>query len=299
VSSTHQSVLINELIEGLSLSEELTVVDGTLNGGGHAEVVLKRIGKGGTFVGIDLDSRAIERAKVRLKDYSTKKIFVEDNFRNLGSILTAAGIQYIDRAYFDLGLSSDQLENSGRGFSFLRHEPLLMTMRRLPTEAELTAQNIVNSWSSENLENVLLGYGEERFYKRIVKVIVQAREEHPIEFSDQLAGIVQRAVPGWYRHRKVHPATKTFQALRIAVNDELGSLKEGLGTAIARTRSGGRIAVISFESLSDRVVKNQFKQHVAAKKARLITRRPITPTMSELRDNPRARSSKLRILEII
>jgi 16S rRNA (cytosine1402-N4)-methyltransferase len=295
--SFHVPVLLHEAIEGLVLKEGDRVFEGTVGLGGHSEEILKRIGTSGVYVGTDEDAQALARAQERLAAYSTKKIFALDNFRNLDRVLDEAGYPVVDKILLDIGLSNLQLEGSGRGFSFKRDEPLLMTFKTAPNEGDLTAHEIVNEWAADSLTDIITGYGEERFAWRIANAIVAARGLKPIKTTTELAEIVEKAVPAFARHDRVHPATKTFQAIRIAVNDELGALREGLAKGFARLAPGGRIAVISFHSLEDRIVKEFFKKEGVAGQGMIITKKPITPGAEELTQNPKSRSAKLRIIQ--
>ena len=295
--SEHISVLLQEAIEGLDLHEGDRVFEGTVGLGGHSEEVLKMIGASGAYIGTDEDAQALEKAKVRLASYPTKKIFVEDNFRNLDRVLDEGGVPAVDKVLLDIGLSNLQLEGSGRGFSFKRDEPLLMTFKTTPNEGDLTAHEIVNEWAADSLTDIITGYGEERFAWRIANAIVAARAIKSIETTTELADIVEKAVPVFARHGRVHPATKTFQAIRIAVNDELGALREGLVKGFARLAPGGRMAVISFHSLEDRIVKEFFKKQGADGVGTIITKKPTTPGEEELTRNPKSRSAKLRIIQ--
>ena len=296
-TSLHVSVLLQETLEGLTLNEGDRVFEGTVGLGGHSEEILKRIGTSGVYIGTDEDAQALAKAQVRLASYPIKKIFVENNFRNLDRVLDEAGVPLVDKILLDIGLSNLQLEGSGRGFSFKRDEPLLMTFKTAPTEGDLTAHEIVNEWAAESLTDIITGYGEERFAWRIANAIVAARGLKPIQTTNELAGIVEKAVPAFARHGRVHPATKTFQAIRIAVNDELGALREGLAKGFARLAPGGRMAVISFHGLEDRIVKDFFKKQGEEGTGTIITKKPITPGDEELARNPKSRSSKLRIIQ--
>jgi 16S rRNA (cytosine1402-N4)-methyltransferase len=291
--NVHRSVLLQESIDSLQIKESDVVIDATLGGAGHAAAISMKLGAQGTLIGFDLDRDAIERAREVLGESICKKIFVEANFRDLGSELAKLDIRNIDKALFDLGWSSFQLE-AGRGFSFQKDEPLLMTYTKAGTG--LTADIIVNTWAEGSIADVLYGWGEERYARRIAKRIVERREIRPIKTSAELADIVKGAVPAVYRYGRLHPATKTFQALRIAVNDELGALKEGISAAWDRLNLSGRIAVISFHSIEDREVKRLFAE-LAKHGGKLIVKKPIQATKEELIANPRARSAKLRIIE--
>ncbi len=292
----HISVLLHEAITGLQIHKGDTFVDATLGGGGHSALVCETFGKEVRIIGIDADKDAIVRSEERLAGKCNFHTACT-NFSNLASVLDSLQVTSIQRLLFDLGLSSFQLEESGRGFSFKQDEPLLMTMRKESKEDEVTAYDVVNSWKEENLADIIYGYGEERYSRRIAKAIVEARETKPIETTTLLAEIISRAVPGSYRHGKLHPATKTFQAIRIAVNDELRSIEKAVADGFARLSPNGRIAVISFHSLEDRIIKNFFRQKVADGLARAITKKPIIPSDEEVSRNPRSRSAKLRILE--
>lgn len=294
---THQPVLLEEVIEGLNLRANDTVVDGTLGGAGHTRAIAEHLDESGTLIGIDADAKALVRAREKLRDVAPITHLVESNFRHLSSVLKKLSISEIDKVLLDIGLSSFQLEESGRGFTFQKDEPLLMTFNESPQEDETTCYDIVNSWEEENIADVIYGFGEEKGSRAIAKAIVEARSSCAIETTKQLAEIVADAIPKKYHVRGIHPATKTFQALRIAVNDELGALTEGLHSAYEHLSSHGRIAVISFHSLEDRVVKRFFREHVDAGHGMLVTKKPITPTPAEVLKNSRARSAKLRIFE--
>lgn len=290
----HTTVLLNEAVDGLNLKKGAVFVDATLNAGGHTEKVLDLLQGDVKVIGIDVDADAIERAKKKLP--MMKVAFYQENFRNLDKVLDKAGVEKIDGIVFDLGLSSDQIEGSGRGFSFRSEEPLLMTMKKNPDATDITAYEIVNSWVEESIADIIYGYGEERYSRRIAKAIVEARKNQPIKTAGQLADIVANAVPK-FGFSKIHPATRTFQAIRIAVNDELGAIKEALPKAFERLKPGGRMSVISFHSLEDRIVKRFFKEKSDSDEGKLITKKPITPSAQEVAENPRSRSAKLRIIE--
>lgn len=296
--NVHASVLLHEVIEGLAVKDGETFVDMTTNGGGHSSVICPFLGEKGTLIGIDADANALEKAKEKLSGCKAAVHLVPENFRNISSVLKALEREKVDKVLFDLGLSSNELENSGRGFSFQKDEPLLMTFSNDPSKVTFTAEDIVNTWDEENIATILSGYGEERFAKRIAERIVEARAMQKIHTTKELVGIIQLAVPGWYRSaRKIHFATKTFQALRMAVNDEIRALEEALNGAWEALSPRGRIAVISFHSMEDRLVKKFFKEKASEGKGRLLTKKPIVPGEEELRNNKRARSAKLRIIE--
>ena len=293
----HDTVLLKESVEGLSIKQGDTVVDGTLGAAGHFALIADTLEGKGTIVGIDADHASIERAEAKAASFA-KGItvhLVEDNFRNLGDILDEQGISCIDRALFDLGWNGFQLA-AGRGFSFRADEPLLMTYGE-PNETTKTAADLVNGLPEEELADLIYNYGEERFSRGIARSIVDTRKHTRILTTLQLADAVTRGTPSWYQHRRLHPATKTFQALRIATNDELGALRDGLTCALERLTLGGRVAVITFHSIEDRIVKSLFKEAAYAGRGTLVTRKPLVPSAAELSLNPRARSAKLRIFE--
>ncbi|MDP9249394.1 MAG: 16S rRNA (cytosine(1402)-N(4))-methyltransferase RsmH [bacterium] len=299
--SVHRTVLLNETIEGLNLparaggSEKPTVIDCTFGGGGHSQAICEKY-PGVKIFALDQDKSVWEKAQMKFEKFGKKcdVTFLNANFRDVAKL---RDMPQADGIIFDLGLSSDQLENSERGFSFIRREPLLMTMKENPSPEDLTAEDIVNTWSEKSLADIIYGYGEERFSRRIARAIVERRQEKKIETTRDLVEIIEGSVPAAYRRGKRHCATKTFQALRMAVNDELGALKDGLGGAFEKLKPGGRMAVISFHSLEDRIVKNFYKEKKAEGEAVLINKKPIIPSESETKENPRSRSAKLRILQ--
>lgn len=295
----HKTVLLHEAIDGLEIKDGDVFVDGTLGGGGHFEEVAKRFGNAVVMIGIDLDPLAIERTKARLISHKLKVHYVNDSFRNISSILDSLSIRNADRILLDIGLSSNQFEESGRGFSFQKNEPLVMSFKKDPNKNDLTAREIVNTWDLENISTILKGYGEEQFAWKIAKAIVARREEKPIETTFDLVEIIKLATPKWYHSKRIHPATKTFQALRITVNDEIESLRQGIKDGFERLNFGGRMAVISFHSIEDRTVKQFFKKISDSDLGKLVTKKPIIPTKNEIEDNPRSRSAKLRIIEKI
>ena len=295
VPPVHRAVLLHEAVNHLHIKPDDTVVDATLGGGGHAKEIAAHLGLKAEFIGFDLDSAAIERAHRALQNAKCKVELIESNFRELGSALSARSVRGIDKALFDLGWSSFQL-NAGRGFSFNTNGPLLMTYAT-DSRTGLTAAQIVNLWTEQSLADVFFGWGEDRFARRIARALVERRKVRPFTTAKELAEAIREAVPPSYRHGRIHPATKTFQALRIAVNDELGALTDGLKAAWALLRPGGRIAVISFHSIEDRLVKQYFAELVKSGVAQRISKKPIVPDVEEVRDNPRARSAKLRVIE--
>lgn len=288
----HQSVLLQEVLEGLDLKEATVVVDATVNGGGHSAAVLDRHIRDLTLICIDADATALSRARERLAGADTHVIFIQGNFRDLRALLATERIYHIDRALFDLGLSSNQLEASGRGFSFQRDEPLLMTFEE--TSAGLTAAEVVNTWPALELMRIFRELGEEFQARSIAQAIETARRTERIVTSSQLASIVEKAVGG--RRGKTHPATRVFQALRMTVNDELGAIERGLTDAYEMLTPGGRLAVISFHSVEDRLVKKLCKGFVT-QGGHLLHKHVIKPSREEVLHNPRARSAKLRLVE--
>ena len=295
----HISVLLHESIDGLDLKQGEIFVDGTLGGGGHSEEVAKRFGSTVVMIGIDLDPLAISRSKQRLADLDCNIRYFDGSFRNIDTILDSIGIGQVDKILLDIGLSSNQFEESGRGFSFQKDEPLIMTFKEDVKDGDLTAREIVNTWDEDNIRAIISGYGQEKFAYKIARAIVAHRKIRPIESTFELVEIIKSATPSFYHHRKIHPATKTFQALRITVNDELEALKEGIRKSFERLNGNGRLAVISFHSLEDRIVKQFFKEKEENILGRRITKKPITPTDGEIEENPRSRSAKLRIIEKI
>ena len=299
--SIHKTVLLNEIIEGLNLKIDSVVLDCTFGGGGHSMEVLRRFPKA-KIIALDQDKSVWRKNDERISFYNK-------NFRDLDKIFSPTPGEgefplhlvwgLVVGIIFDLGLSSDELENSGRGFSFIKDEPLLMTMKENPCPEDLTASDIVNTWSEKSLADIIYGYGEERYSRRIARGIVEARKKGKIETTFDLVKIINDVVPAVYRRGRIHPATRTFQALRIAVNDELGALKDGLGKGFNQLKVGGRIAVISFHSLEDRIVKKFYKVLEKEERAKLINKKIIGAGSEELKNNPRARSAKLRILEKI
>lgn len=288
----HKTVLLNETIEGLNLqsdsSVDQVVLDCTFGGGGHSLEICKRY-PNVKIIAFDQDKSVFN--KTRDKFEGCDITFVNKNFREIDYR------EKVDGIIFDLGLSSDQLENSGRGFSFQRDEPLLMTMKAKPTSEDLTAREIVNTWAEESLADIIYGYGEERQARRIAKAIVEARKKQEIKTTFDLVKIIEQAIPAKFRRGKIHFATKTFQAIRIAVNNELEALTEGLDKGFELLKDGGRMSVISFHSLEDRIVKRFFKKKAEEKRAKLINKKPIVPKTEEVENNPRSRSAKLRVLE--
>lgn len=294
----HIPVLSQEVSEYLTITPTDIVLDATLGGGGHSSAIAAQLGKDGMLIALDADSRAIEQAQGNetLKRASCQLHFIQSNFRNIDTALEKLGIITIDKALFDLGWSMDQFADSERGFSFDRPGPLDMRLDTSDPES-LTAGEIVNEWEEESIIDILQGYGEERYARRIAQAIIIARSDTPITSTEELVHIIEGAVPAPYRRGRIHPATRTFQALRIAVNDELGALKEGIAKAFDYITPGGVMAVISFHSLEDRVVKRFFQGKEAEALGKVITKKPVIPTDEEVAQNRRARSAKLRVIK--
>jgi 16S rRNA (cytosine1402-N4)-methyltransferase len=294
----HTSVLFDEVMEGLALRSDDVVVDATVGGAGHFTALMKALGADGVLIGIDEDAAAIERARESVAEDRRPERpvvhLVTDNFRNLDRVLERLQIPAITKALFDLGWSGYQLSD-GRGFSFQGDEPLLMTYGN--PEARTTAAEIVNTFGEAELADLIYALGEERFARRIASAIVDARKVKRITSTAELVAVIEHGVPSHYKNGRIHPATKTFQALRIAVNDEFGSIKEGLSAAIGNLAHGGRIAVITFHSIEDRLVKSLFADAVRAGKGIVLTKKVITASREEVLRNPRARSAKLRLFE--
>jgi 16S rRNA (cytosine1402-N4)-methyltransferase len=294
----HVSVLKDESILGLNLKPGYTFVDMTLGSGGHSKCVFESV-KDLQIIGFDADGDAIKRAGKVLASIGAKPILINQNFSSLEKELEKRGISRVDAILFDLGISSVQLDDSGRGFTFRKDEPLLMTLTDDVVPETLTAENIVNNWDRETLETIIKGFGEEKYARSIARAITESRKIKPIKTTFELVEAIRSGVPTRYTHQKIHFATRTFQALRIAVNDELNSLKKGLEDGFRRLSIGGRISVISFHSLEDRIVKNFNKEKEQQGLANIHTKKPITPSEKEILDNPRSRSAKLRVIEKI
>jgi 16S rRNA (cytosine1402-N4)-methyltransferase len=292
----HKTVLLNEAIEGLKLKPGNVYFDGTLGGAGHsAKVCSDFLGKV-RVIATDKDLGAIRRAEEKLSKIGCKFDLVLSDYRKIDSVLSSVGVLKVDGVLLDLGLSSDQLDDSGRGFTFRNDEPLLMTFSEDEGE-RVTAEIILNNWSEETIADIIYAYSDERYSRRIAKAIVESRKTKPIKTTFDLVKIIESAVPGVYRRGRIHCATKTFQALRIAVNDEISALKEGMEKSWNLLNSGGRIAIISFHSVEDREVKNFFRDKSKSGEGILVNKKPITPTDQEINENPRSRSAKLRIIE--
>ena len=305
----HVSVLLPETIEGLNIRPDGIYADGTLGGGGHASEVAARLTEGGRLIGIDQDADAIAAAGERLKPFGDRVTIVRDNYVNMKQVLADLGIEAVDGICLDLGVSSYQLDTAERGFSYMEDAPLDMRMDR---REDRTAADLVNECTEQELFRIIRDYGEDRFAKNIAKHIVKARERRPIRTTGELADIIRGAIPMKIQVTGGHPAMRTFQALRIALNRELQVLEDSIDEMIGLLKPGGRICIITFHSLEDRIVKNGFRRNespctcppgfpvcVCGKKSRgtVITKKPILPTKEEEEENPRSRSAKLRIFE--
>ena len=305
----HVSVLLHECIDALAIRPDGVYLDGTLGGAGHSSEIARRLTDGGLLIGVDRDPVALEAAQARLAPWMEHVRLVHANFREIDRILDSLHIDRVDGMLFDLGVSSPQLDDGARGFSYMADAPLDM---RMNAEDRLTAHEIVNTWPQEELKRILYDYGEERYAPAIAAAIVRRRTQAPIETTLQLVDVIRGAMPPQALREKQHPAKRSFQAIRIAVNDELGAVEDMMHAAIDRLSPGGRLAVITFHSLEDRIVKSamqaaargctcppEFPVCVCGKKpkVRLITRKPIVSGPEELEQNPRARSAKLRVAE--
>jgi 16S rRNA (cytosine1402-N4)-methyltransferase len=293
----HKTVLLNESIEKLNLKPGAIYFDGTLGGAGHSSKVCSDFGGTVRIIATDKDILAIKNAKEKLAKLGCSADLILSDYRHLDTVLTNLDVDKVDGILFDLGLSSDQLDVSGRGFTFRNDEPLLMTFSE--EEQKVDAKVILNNWGEETIADILYGYSDERYSRRIAKAIVSARKIKPIETTFQLVEIIRNAVPFAYQKGKTHFATKTFQALRIAVNDEITALKEGMEKGWEFLKKGGRMAIISFHSVEDREVKIFFKDKVKNGEGKLLNKKPITPSDEEIKENPRSRSAKLRVIEKI
>lgn len=307
----HVSVLLDECIDNLDIKPDGVYVDCTMGGAGHSKEIVKRLSKDGLFIGFDQDINAINTAKERLSEYSDRVKFVHSNFQNLKNELEKIGVYKVDGVLADLGVSSHQLDEADRGFSYMQDAPLDM---RMDIRCSFSAYDVVNTYSEAELSKIIKDYGEDNWAKRIAKFIVEGRKEKNIETTGELVEIIKKAIPKKARIDGPHPAKRTFQAIRIEVNNELGVITEMIDDAASIMNEGGRICIITFHSLEDRIVKNAFRDlatdcicppHIPIcqcdKEAlvKVITRKPILPTDKEIEENPRSRSAKLRVAERI
>lgn len=305
----HTTVLLREAAEGLNIHPDGIYVDCTLGGAGHSEYIVQKLSSKGRLIAFDQDETAIENAKIKLSSYMERVTIIKSNFKHLKEKLAEHGIDYVDGVLFDLGVSSPQLDTPERGFSYHHEASLDM---RMDLHAPLTAYDVVNQWSYEQLVKIFFQYGEEKFSKQIARKIETYREQKPIETTLELVDLIKDAIPAPARRTGGHPAKRVFQAIRIAVNDELQVFEDTLGQAMEVIKPGGRVSVITFHSLEDRICKVAFKNASTPPplppgipiipdefkpKFKLITRKPILPSDEELEENNRARSAKLRIIE--
>lgn len=305
----HKSVLLQECIDALNIRPDGIYLDGTLGGAGHSSQIARRLTEGGRLIGVDRDRTALAAAKERLAPYADRVTLVHSNFAEIDAILDSLGIPAVDGMLFDLGVSSPQLDDASRGFSYMADAPLDM---RMDKDDALTAGAVVNTWPQGELRRILYDYGEERYAPQIAAAICRAREKAPVETTLELVDIIRSAMPAQALREKQHPAKRSFQAIRIGVNDELGAVSRMMQAAVGRLNPGGRLAVITFHSLEDRIVKSEMQQAargctcppefpvcVCGKKplVKLVTRKPIVSGPAELEENPRARSAKLRVAE--
>lgn len=305
----HVSVLLDECIENLNIKPDGVYVDCTMGGAGHSKEIVKKLSNKGLFIGFDQDKNAIKTAKERLSEYSDRVKFVHSNFENIKDELEKIGVYKIDGVLADLGVSSHQLDEADRGFSYMQDAPLDM---RMDVRCEFSAYDVVNRYTEEELAKIIKDYGEENWAKRIAKFIVEERKENKIETTGELVDIIKKAIPKKARIDGPHPAKRTFQAIRIEVNNELGVITKMIDDASSIMNKGGRICIITFHSLEDRIVKNAFKElsldcicppHLPMcqcdkkSEVKIITRKPIIPTDEEIEVNPRSRSAKLRVAQ--
>lgn len=306
----HKSVLLNECIEGLNIKKEGIYVDGTLGGGGHSYEILRKLSPNGRLIGIDRDKDALNAASKKLNEFNNFTI-VHDNHANILEILKKLGIQGVDGILLDLGVSSYQLDEASRGFSYMNDAPLDMRMNR---EDKISAYEVVNNYSEEKLSRIFFDYGEERYSKSIAKKICKVREENKISTTLELVEVIKSAMPGSALNEKQHPAKRVFQAIRIEVNEELTKLKQAVEDSIKALNNGGRLAIITFHSLEDKIVKHTYEDMQGRctcpkdfpvcvcnyiSYGRIVNKKPIISNEEELKENPRARSAKLRIFERI
>jgi 16S rRNA (cytosine1402-N4)-methyltransferase len=303
----HEPVMLKEVIDRLCINKNGVYVDGTLGGAGHAQAILKKTE--GFLVGIDCDDEALQAAEKKLAEFGSSKVLVKSNFADLGNVLEKLNIKKVDGILLDLGVSSHQLDSAERGFSFSQQAPLDMRMDR---SLKFSAYDIVNSFAQKDLEKIIRDFGEEKMAGRIARAISQKRRLSPIKTTMDLAVIAAGAMPPKFRHQKIHPATRTFQAIRIAVNNELDNIKLAISAAVDVLKPGGRLCIISFHSLEDRLVKNEFRSLEGGctcprdvpicicrreTKLKVLTRKALIPSSMETENNPRARSAKLRVAQ--
>ena len=304
----HVSVLLNESVDGLEIKKDGIYADGTMGGGGHSEAIVKKLSENGVLIGIDRDTEALAASKKRLERYSNVR-YVHNNYKNIKDVLFNLDVDKIDGAVLDLGVSSYQLDNRERGFSYMEDAPLDMRMNR---ESDFSAYDVVNTYSEEKLASIFFEYGEERFSRKIASIICDRRKTAPIETTLELVDIIKAAIPERFRQKGSHPAKRTFQAIRIEVNGELRDLRNAIDNFFDVLKPGGRLSVITFHSLEDRIVKQAFNSYATGctcppdfpicvcgnkPKGKVITRKPILPSDEECEVNKRSKSAKLRIVE--
>jgi 16S rRNA (cytosine1402-N4)-methyltransferase len=309
LSFHHVTVLREEAVDGLNIRPDGVYVDCTLGGAGHSSLIASRLGAGGRLIAIDQDDWALDNARERLAPYIDKVTLVKSNFRRIRDVVGDLGLDGVDGVLFDLGVSSPQLDEGERGFSYNADAPLDM---RMDQDAPLSAYDVVNEWDEEELARIIWEYGEEKFSRRIARQIVQRRKHAPVRTTGELVELIKEAIPAAARRSGPHPAKRTFQAIRIAVNDELDAFREAVVDAIGLLRPQGRVSVITFHSLEDRICKQVFQDFAKGctcppsfpvctcgnqASVKIITRKPILPSEAELAANPRARSAKLRVAE--
>jgi len=290
----HKPVMPDEVTGFLCLKKGHSVLDGTVGCGGHASIILDKIGSSGLLIGIDQDEKALDIARQRLSEFKKCYKLVCSNFSNLDKVLLGFGIKYVNAALFDLGVSSLQLEDAARGFSFTKEGLLDM---RMDLSSDVRAYDIVNRCKREELERIIRDFGQERYFRKVASFIVKRRERHPITSTLELSRLIEEAIGGKYRTQKIHPATRVFQGIRIAVNSELENIDLALSKLKDFLAPGARLCVISFHSLEDRIVKNKFKAFKSENLGTIITKKPVRAGSDEVRENPRSRSSKLRVFE--
>lgn len=292
----HKPVMLKEALDYLKVSPGKVIVDATVGTAGHALHIIRDIQPQGALIGIDQDEDSLSIARQRLSDFRDSVTLVHANFKDLDTVLKGLNIKKVDGILFDLGISSFQLENPERGFSFQQEGPLDM---RLDRSTYISAYDLLNNLNEDEISAILFRFGEERWHNRIAHRLIEERQRHPISTTSELAGIVMKSMPARYRYHRIHPATRTFQAVRIAVNRELESLELAIGKTFDLLNKNGRLCVISFHSLEDRIVKLSFKKAAAEGKINIITPKPLASSQEEQKTNPSCRSAKLRVAERI
>jgi len=290
----HQPVLLHEVIKFLEPTAKKFIIDGTIDGGGHATEIIKKISPGGKFLGIDLDNEILKKCKTRIGERKNV-ILIHGNYADLPEILKTKKLGKADGLLLDLGFSSEQLSDSKRGFSFERDEPLIMTY----DDSRKPVKEILKELGENDLAKIIFNFSGEKFAKRIARAIKEQEKIKPIETTRELKDVIEKVAPNAYERGRIHPATRTFQALRIYANDELGNLEKVLSNLPKILRHGGRVVILSYHSLEDRLVKNYFKEMEREKQLKILTKKPITPTFREVENNPRSRSAKLRAAILI